>query len=172
MSVLDGWKYCPRCRARLRRGRGRLDCDACGVVAYGNSAPTASALVVDAAGRVLLGRRAVEPYRGLWDVPGGFLEEGEDPLDGLRRELREETGLEIEPHEFLGAWVDTYGDGAGSQYTLNLFWTAHAPAGEPRAADDVAELAWFGPDELPNADELAFTKIADVLAAWRRQLAD
>ena len=101
---------------------------------------------------MLLARRAVEPELGKWDLPGGFLEEGEEPLAGLRRELREETGLEVEPLSFLGAWVDTYGDGEGAIATLNLYWLARA-AGEPHAADDVAELRWFAADELP---ELAF----------------
>ena len=51
---------------------------------------------------------AIEPRQGYWDLPGGFLEEGEEPLDGLRREFREETGLEVEPVEWLGAFVDPY----------------------------------------------------------------
>ena len=54
-------------------------------------------------GRVLIGRRKIEPKQGHWDLPGGFLEEGEKPLDGLRREFLEETGLAIEPVEWLWA---------------------------------------------------------------------
>lgn len=167
MSLLDGWKFCPRCAAPIRREPGRAECDACGFVAYANSAPTASAVLVDGAGRVLLARRAVEPDLGRWDLPGGFLEEGEEPLAGLRRELREETGLDVEPLSFLGAWVDTYGEGEGAVATLNLYWLARA-AGEPNAADDVAELCWFGADELP---ELAFRANAAVLEAWQRAAA-
>lgn len=169
MSVLDGWRYCPRCRAELRTRAGEADCPACGSVYYANPAPTASALVVDDAGRLLLARRAREPHRGTWDVPGGFLDETEHPLDALRRELREETSLEVEPLEFFGAWIDDYGDGPGAQTTLNLFWTARVVAGEPRPADDVDELAWFAPDELPPPERLAFSQVSAVVARWRQQ---
>ena len=62
--------------------------------------------LVERDGRLLLGRRAFDPSVGLWDLPGGFLEENEHPLDALVRELREETGLEIEPQEFVGVWME------------------------------------------------------------------
>lgn len=169
MASLHGWRHCPRCAAALEQQVGRASCLACGFVAYASSSPCTCALVADAGGRLLLARRAVEPYRGRWDVPGGFLEEHELPLDGLRRELREETGLEVEPLEFAGAWVDRYGEGPDAGSTLNLCWHARVLAGEARPADDVAELAWFAADELPDAKELAFSRLPDVLAAWRRR---
>jgi 8-oxo-dGTP diphosphatase len=123
---------------------------------------------VDGAGRVLLACRGVEPARGKWDVPGGFLEEGENPLDGLRRELREETGLQVEPVRYLGAFMDTYGDDERAIATLNLMWIVRAGSGEPEAADDVAELRWFARDELPSRPDLAFDCVAAALDAWRR----
>jgi len=169
MAVLHGWVYCPRCAYELDSGDGRVTCPSCGFVAYANSSPCACALVVED-GRLLLGRRAIEPYRGLWDTPGGYLQEHEHPLDGLRRELREETGLEIEPVEFLGVWVDWYGDSPSANSTLNLFWIVRVTGGELRAADDVAELAWFRPEGLPRPDELAFSLLPSVLAAWKETL--
>lgn len=166
MGVLDGWRFCPRCGSDLHAAPGRVECPACGLVHYAHSAPTASALVLDEAGRVLLARRRYEPDAGRWDVPGGFLEEGEDPLAGLRRELREETGLEIEVGSFVGAFTDVYGDGPGATAVLNLLWEARFAGGEPVPADDVAELAWFPPDALPADEELAFRWLAPALRAW------
>jgi len=116
---------------------------------------------------VLLARRGHEPFLGRWDIPGGFLEEGEHPLDGLRRELREETGLEVEPLEFVGVWMDRYGGDSTAEATLNMYWTARVVGGEPEAADDVSELGWFGAEELPPAEELAFENVPLVLSAWR-----
>ena len=77
---------------------------------YASSKATVGALCIDDEGRVLLARRGAEPFRGRWDLPGGFLDEGEHPLDGVRREFREEGGVDVEPLEFLGVWIDEYGE--------------------------------------------------------------
>jgi ADP-ribose pyrophosphatase YjhB (NUDIX family) len=165
---LSRWRFCPVCGADLRVEEGkRAECPECGFRAWASSKPTACAVVVDA-GRVLLARRAGDPFRGYWDLPGGFVDEGEHPLDALRRELLEETGLQVEPASFLGIWMDRYGDHEDAHATLNLYWTARVLGGEAEPADDVSELAWFRPGELPPPQELAF-HIAQVLDAWRQQ---
>ena len=126
-------------------------------------------MVVDADGRLLLVRRARDPYGGTWDVPGGFLDEAEHPIDALRRELREETGLDVEPTAFLGAWLDRYGDGPDAPTTLNLYWTAHVTGGEPVASDDAAALGWFPRETLPSEDEIGFPNVRELLRAWQTQ---
>jgi ADP-ribose pyrophosphatase YjhB (NUDIX family) len=164
VSLLDGWRLCPRCGNQLTQSAERVDCGACGFVLYAHSAVTASALPEDGDGRVLLARRAVEPAKGKWDCIGGFLEEGEHPLDGLRREVHEETGLGFEPGRFLGIWMGTYDRRA----TLNLFWTGTIASGNARPEDDISELRWFAAGELPGEGQLAFHRlIHDVLRAWR-----
>jgi 8-oxo-dGTP diphosphatase len=168
VGELAGWRFCPRCRNELRGDERRVECRECGFVAYASSKPTAGALVEDR-DRVLLARRAKEPFKGRWDIPGGFLEEGEHPLDGMRRELREETGLEVEPLEFFGVWTDRYDGDSSAEATLNLYWTACAVSGEPKAADDVDDLRWFSRDELPARDQLAFENVPLVLRAWQQR---
>jgi 8-oxo-dGTP diphosphatase len=167
MGVLHAWRWCPRCRAELERGDGRVDCPACGFVGYANSQPTASAVVRCDDGSILLARRAGPPDEGKWDLPGGFLEEGEHPLVAVVRELREETGLEIEPLELVAIETDVYGDVDDAPATLNLYWTARVVSGDPEPADDVSELRWFRPGELPPDDDLAFDVNARVLEQFR-----
>jgi ADP-ribose pyrophosphatase YjhB (NUDIX family) len=164
MPELDGWRYCPRCTAELEFDGGKVECSECDFFTYGSSKPTVGTLCVDAEGRVLLARRASEPFAGYWDVPGGFLDEGEHPLDGLRREFREEGGVDVEPIAFLGAWIDEYGDRSVS--TLNLYWKARIVSGDLEPADDVAEFRWFAPEEIPR-DELAFNHLPEVLERAR-----
>jgi ADP-ribose pyrophosphatase YjhB (NUDIX family) len=165
VAELDAWRFCPRCASDLGGDGTRRECPHCGFVAYASSKPTASALVVDG-GRILLARRRHDPFATWWDMPGGFLEEGEHPLDALRRELREEAGVEVEPGEFVGVWIDRYGDADDAAATINLYWTARITAGEPRPGDDVEELRWFTRDELP--EQLAF-HTGEVLARWDEQ---
>lgn len=169
MAILHGWRLCPRCGTELDLALtpARVFCPECGFIAYANPKPTVCALIVNEAGRLLLARRAVEPFAGYWDLPGGFIEESEHPLDALRRELLEETGLEIEPGAFHGVWMDSYGDAADAESILNLYWEARMLSGTMKPADDVSELRWFRHDDLPPREQLAFTTLADALAAWR-----
>ena len=159
VGTLDGWRFCPLCGEAIEKVEDRAECGACGYVAYANAVPGAEAVIFDERGRVLLGRRAFDPGAGLWDLPGGFLHEDEHPLEALRREIREETSLEIEPLAFLGFWLEPY-DG---RIVLCLSWSAQG-SGEPRAGDDLVELRWFEPEELPSAAELAFSHYPEVLS--------
>lgn len=166
--LLAGWKTCPRCQHELEREDKSVGCPKCGLTVYANPAPTASALVLDDEGRVLLARRAANPGAGLWDLLGGFIEEGEEPLAALRREIEEETALQIEPGEFLGGYPDRYGD--EGIYTLNLYWTAQISGGELELDEELAEVRWFGPEELPEPSKFAFRNTLDALRDWKAQL--
>jgi ADP-ribose pyrophosphatase YjhB (NUDIX family) len=158
VGVLDGWRVCPRCGRELERAPGRAHCPGCGSNYYANSAPAVEGLL-ERDGLVLLAKRRIDPRHGFWDLPGGFLEEGEEPIDGLRREFLEETGLSVEPLEWLGSHLEPYDD----HFVLGLTWLVRGE-GEPRPGDDVGELAFFGPTELPA--EMAFPHQDELLRAW------
>ena len=163
MGVLDGWRLCPRCGHALdQRDGSHRHCPACGSSYWANSAPAVQGLLVRD-GCVLIGRRKLAPQKGMWDLPGGFLEEGEQPEAGLRREFLEETGIEVEPVEWLGVNIDPY----GPTFVLSLSWVVRGE-GEPVADDDIEKLAWFAPDALPTA--MAFPSQNTVLRRWAEAL--
>jgi len=170
VGELASWSHCPQCAADLdvATDQSKAECPDCGFTHYAHSAVTACAVTVDDAGRVLLTRRARPPFEGRWDLPGGFVGEAEHPVEAIKRELREETGLDVEPGVFIGIWMDRYSEGESGPSTMNLYFEATARGGEGQPADDVAELRWCAPDELPPPERLAF-HIADVLRAWRDQ---
>ena len=161
-------RFCPGCGgaviARVGESGVRFHvCPGCGLGQYNNSRPCAGALV-EADGRLLLVRRGVEPYKGWWDIPGGFLDPGEHPEAGAVREVREETGLEIRLTSLLGVFMDTYGDDSGI-YTLNVMYLAEPIGGTARPADDAIEVGWFAPDELPS--DIAFRNGQEATNSWR-----
>ena len=105
---------------------------------------------------MLLVRRAVEPAKDLWDLPGGFLEMGEPPLDGMLREVKEETGLEVHVLSLLGVYIDRYEFQGEKFFTLNHYYVVEPIGGTLRADDDVDAFEWFDLDSLPADDKFAF----------------
>ena len=162
--------FCPDCGGRL--GERLLDehprqvCQACGFVLYENSKPCSGVLVVRD-DKLLLVERATEPFKGYWDIPGGFLEPGEHPEAGSIRELQEETGLTVRPTELLGIWMDVYGP--RQEPTLNLCYLAEVVGGEESAGSDASALRWFPLADLP--ERIAFAWEAEAIAVLKARLA-
>jgi len=116
---------------------------------------------------VLLVRRANEPFKGLWAVPGGFVEMDEDVPDAASRELREETGLDIPPRELFEAGVFGRPGRDPRGRTISVAYAANVSPdrAEATAGDDAAEAAWFDARSLP---EMAFDHAEVVPIVLRR----
>lgn len=102
-------------------------------------------------GKALVSVRACEPEKGRLDLPGGFLEVGEHPVDGLVREAKEELGVEI---EVVGPPIllETHTYGPDGHYVLSIGFKASIVRGEPNPTDDVATIRWVSAEELDAAD--------------------
>jgi 8-oxo-dGTP diphosphatase len=101
-------------------------------------------------GKVLLIKRAHEPRKGEWSLPGGIVELGEGLLEALRREVREETGLEIS----VGPHIETFdrihrdAEGRVRYHFVIVDYLCTSADGEPIAATDAEAVAWAGADDL------------------------
>jgi 8-oxo-dGTP diphosphatase len=120
--------------------------------------------------KVLLVRRGQEPFIGCWALPGGFVDEGERPVDAARRELAEETGLIWKgAMQTLGAFGDPGRDPRG--WTVSAVYVADLGLATPVVfgGDDAAEARWYFADDLP--EQIAFDH-ADIIAEALRRLED
>lgn len=149
----EPYRYCPVDATALEKSGDSptgMQCPECGRSWYRNPSPSTGCAIVEN-GRVLVTVRAGEPEKGRVDVPGGFLEPGEHPVDALVREVREELGIEID--DIVGPLViatHTYGE--DGPFVLALGFAARPAEGDPTPADDVASFRWVSADELDNLD--------------------
>lgn len=160
------YKFCPRCKSELKSTEEAFECTGCGAKIYKNSAPTASVLIVKG-DRVLLAKRALEPFKGKWDIVGGFLKNGEDPLTGVLRETKEETGLKIKILDMLGIYMDTYGE--ADKYTFNVNYVGEIVSGKIKPQDDVESLEWFPIGRLPKPAFKNQVQAFKDLQKWHRK---
>ncbi len=106
--------------------------------------------VVISDGRALLIRRGSPPLERQWSIPGGMLEVGETLLDGVRRELTEETGIEVRVLDLIEVFerITLDGEGKARYHFVVLDYLCERVRGEPRAGSDVTDVAWAAPSEL------------------------
>ncbi|MDE3111145.1 MAG: NUDIX hydrolase, partial [Acidobacteriota bacterium] len=106
--------------------------------------------VVVSNGRALLIKRGSPPLEGEWSIPGGLLEIGETLLEAVKRELREETGLEVRPLDLIEVFerIELDGSGTARYHFVVLYYFCETMGGEARAGSDVTHVAWARPEEL------------------------
>jgi 8-oxo-dGTP diphosphatase len=161
MSADMDINFCPRCGAGMmlqdKFGMVRPVCPQCGWIYFADP-KVAAAVLVEVDGRVLLVRRANDPYRGLWTLPAGFVNKGEDPAKAAARECLEETGLSVKVTRVLDVI-------AGREHKRGadfiIVYLAEVISGELMPSDDADAVEWFTRNNLPP---LAFTATQKILA--------
>lgn len=145
--------FCVECGTKLERPV-EDHCAACGAATPAFPVPSSAAIVLDGT-RLLMVRRAVAPWAGCWDIPGGFCEPGEHPRDTARREVLEEAGVEVEIVGLLGAWLGTYEESTNETHgktSLSIYYIAKR-GGEGSfeiLGNEVSEVRWFPLSDLPE----------------------
>ena len=142
-------QFCARCGSKVghmeKFGVIRPVCPQCGWI-YFVDPKVAAAVLIEEQDRVLLVRRANEPFRGLWTLPAGFVNGGEDPAEAAERECLEETGLSVRVHQVLDVIAGREHE-RGADFII--VYAATVLSGDLRPADDADAAAWFPRGELP-----------------------
>ncbi|HET6452418.1 MAG TPA: NUDIX domain-containing protein [Spirochaetia bacterium] len=175
------YSFCPVCGVRYadtaRVDESLLECAACGFLFWQNSKPAVGAIVTrarDGITEVLLTRRGVPPHRGSWDLPGGFLSNGEHPELGVARELREELQVaSVRNLRLVGTGIVEYrrdDQAEEARFALPMYYRCEIDTDRLTASDDVAEVRWYPLEHLPP--DMAFPSDVAALAAFARSLAE
>jgi ADP-ribose pyrophosphatase YjhB (NUDIX family) len=141
--------FCPRCGGAVIRtesfGRIRPVCPQCGWIHFADP-KVAAAVLIQKDDRVLLVRRVNEPFRGMWTLPAGFVDAGEDPAQAAARECLEETGLDVR----ITAVLDVL---AGREHPRGadfiIVYSGEVLNGNLMASDDADQVEWFEMSDLP-----------------------
>jgi len=160
-------KYCSRCGTALAvdllpgEDRERSVCPTCGHIAYVNPRLVVTTLPITEAGELLLIRRGIEPGVGLWAQPGGFLEVDETVHQAAIRETYEETGLLVEPGEFVGLYTRL------EAAVVTIVYEARIVGGTAAPTPEATEIATYTPEAIPWP-EIAFRTTYWALRDWLR----
>lgn len=170
--------FCPQCGTplhnRVLHFRLRAACPSCDFIHF-EDPKVAVVAFITCRNRILLIQRAVDPEKGKWALPGGYMDAGELPVEALRRELMEEVDLEITKEQILRTYplmADPLEDGEPQSTDLEnvgviLVYQATPASGETEplvCQDDVQNANWFKKNEIPS--DLAFDLTEELLAEW------
>lgn len=164
MRPIEHFHYCPKCGKPLPPAArpNMLQCAACGFRYYFNPTVSAAAIILDQEGRALFIRRAKEPAKGKLAIPGGFVDFQETAEEALRREIREEVGLEVGALEFLCSRINDYHYHDVTYPVVDFFFVTQARTTDAQPFEDVQTCCWLEPSKV-GPDELCFPSVRQAL---------
>lgn len=157
--------YCPHCGSNnfTPASNKEMRCADCGFQFFQNAATAVACIITDANGRILLTRRAFNPWKGMLDLPGGFVDPSETVENAVKRELNEELGTKVMQMKYICSFPNEYIFSNYLVYTVDLGFICEVDDVQAlRAADDVDKLLWFYPSELP-INQVAAPSIRNIL---------
>ena len=143
---LELFKYCPKCGSELfeEHNAKSKHCSNCGFTYYQNPSSATAAFILNSKDELLVVKRGKEPAKDTLDLPGGFVDNDESGEQGIVREIKEETGLDIKKVEYLFSIPNIYRYSGMDIHTLDMFYLCHADEdAEIHAADDAASCSWI-----------------------------
>lgn len=159
------FNYCPVCGShRFQENNFKSKrCPDCGFTYYANPCSATAAFIINEHDELLVVRRAKEPAKGTLDLPGGFCDMGETVEEGMRREIKEETGLEVQDMQYLFSSPNIYLYSGMGVHTLDMDFLVHVSStGAVTASDDAAEARWIPLADV-NPDDFGLVSIRNAV---------
>ncbi|MEX1113483.1 MAG: NUDIX hydrolase [Patescibacteria group bacterium] len=170
---MTDFRYCPQCTKPLehrthQNGETFPTCPDGHFTHYDNPSPVAGAIIRQD-GKYLVLKRNIEPSKGKWEIPGGFINAGETAEEAVIRELREETGLEVRIIRYIGSFASVYGD-TGTR-TVSTAYLVEPAGGTFALSGESQEHRWVGLDEFPEMAHADDQQAVDAFVAQERAAA-
>ncbi len=163
---LEKFKFCPVCGSsqfEVNNFKSK-QCSDCGFTYYANPCSATAAFILNDRIELLVVRRAKEPAKGTLDLPGGFCDMYETVEEGMRREIKEETGLDVGEMQYLFSSPNVYEYSGMGVHTLDMDFLVRVcgDVAAIHAADDAAEALWIPVDKV-NPAEFGLTSIRNAV---------
>lgn len=165
MHPLSQFKYCPKCGSKLfvENNFKSKRCEDCGFIYYFNSCSSTIAIIINDDKELLVATRAHEPVKGTLDLPGGFVDMEETGEEAVAREVKEETGLDVDTVSYLFSIPNKYVYSGFEVQTLDLVYRCFVKNTENlKAEDDVAKLEFIKISEL-NPELFGLLSVKEVI---------
>ena len=161
--------HCPSCGTLMNiQDKNLLLCPNCKHEEHNNPRPTNGAIIKNEKGEILLTKRKFDPKKGYWDIAGGFVNVQETIEESLRREIKEELGVDIISSSYLTSQFSRYLYKGENLHTLMFAFIVEIPIEKIKAGDDVSEVRFFAPDKIPY-EEMAFEGITQILKEYLKK---
>ena len=169
---LEKFAYCPVCGSKhfeVNNFKSKR-CADCGFAYYANPCSATAAFIVNDRNEMLVVRRAKEPAKGTLDLPVGFVDMGETVEEGMRREIKEETGLDVQDIQYLFSSPNVYMYSGMGIHTLDMDFLVpvHGEGATVTAADDAAEAFWIPLADV-NPAEFGLTSIRNAVVRFLKE---
>lgn len=173
ISIERTYHFCPRCGTKQAEvGQLPFRCEACGFANFFGPVAAVGAMVTNADGELLLVRRAKNPGKGRWGLPGGFVDGQETAEQAVAREVREETDLQVIATRFLMTHPNRYNYGGVVAPVIDLFFRCEVQPGKIRLLDgELDHFIWTHPGE-EHLSRMAFESNRIAIEYWMQRRRD
>lgn len=164
--MLNHARYCPLCSNELTwKNDEKTTCINCGSSIYENPKPTNAVIITNEFGEILLGRRSIDPFKGMLDIPGGFMTIDETVEESAVREIREELGVSISANalSYFRSYPERYVFEQMNYWLISfVFTTTITKDTLLRPTDDISEALWVNPKTL-DINRIAFESMKEAI---------